>query len=37
MDALKASLAKKGAATPAGRKPAKRAVEDVKPAKRKRA
>ncbi|HLQ22251.1 MAG TPA: Ku protein, partial [Gemmatimonadales bacterium] len=37
MDALKASLAKKGAATPAGRKPAKRAVEEAKPAKRKRA
>lgn len=38
MDALKASLAKKGAAAAAGRKPAKRAAEAAKPAsKRKRA
>ncbi len=36
MEALKASLAKKGAGAPAGRKPAKRAAEAGKPANNKR-
>lgn len=36
MEALKASLAKKGAGVPAGRKPAKRAAEAGKPANNKR-
>jgi len=37
MEALKASLAKKGSGAPAERKPAKRAAEAEKPAKKKRA